>query len=801
MNDYNMKRLLLLMLWMGITQWSFAQAPLTEAQYNELFPYRFGTEEKPGGGYQFNPENDFYTYQSLLEAMDRMSKISVIMERRSGTNLYKVTRIDKTTGEQKVIRTDAGFDDSWNAQKAIITKEVDYGLFLKEGDVETRTRELSAFLANLSQETTGGWATAPGGKYAWGLYFREEVSYAGTDLIGYVEANHPDYPAVAGKSYHGRGPIQLSWNYNYGQVSQFLYGDKNVLLANPERVIEDGALAFQTAIWFWMTPQYPKPSAHDVMVGNWIPTSYDAQNGRSPGFGVTVNIINGGLECGSGTEKDKVLSRIGHYERHSGILGVSTDLDGGSSCNACGCANQKAFGGIEPEPIPQEPRISFLSPTFSEIRQDNFKEISVSVNAIDKDDAAINNVEFSLDGVVVSNQGTSFTFTPNQYKVYTIKVTATDALGVSSDATKTIEVIDPKVNCGDAWEAKVYTGGIQVVYNNLIYQSAWETKDSDIPGASDVWKFQSACPGATLDCTGFEEYDASKTYQTNGLKVTYQGNLYIFNKWWASGITPGTDETTWSFMGACSGGGSGPSNIPPTVSIVSPSQNQVIEQEVLTPINVSINSNDVDGSIASIISSIGSSNFSGSNFDFTPPSFGVYTLQVTATDNEGATKTVSQTFEIKEKLNSGGTGSCDGINEYAPYPTIYQMGDQVAYEGAIYESLVNNLYNVVPGTADHWWKPIGNCTSNTRQIADLDLEEFLMNIYPNPTSNTLNLDLPKLHHQIQLIIYDQNGKVMLEKELIEGGNQVQLENFQTGVYHIKLYDGDKVLEHRKVIKK
>lgn len=27
-------------------------------------------------------------------------------------------------------------------------------------------------------------------------------------------------PCVPGKSYHGRGPMQLSWNYNYGQVGQ-----------------------------------------------------------------------------------------------------------------------------------------------------------------------------------------------------------------------------------------------------------------------------------------------------------------------------------------------------------------------------------------------------------------------------------------------------------------------------------------------------------------------------------------------------------------------------------------------------
>lgn len=125
---------------------------------------------------------------------------------------------------------------------------------------------------------------------------------------------------------------------------------KYVLLNNPDAILQDGALAFQTAIWFWMTEQNPKPSAHDVMVGNWVPSCYDVPKGRTAGLGMTVNIINGGLECGGGTENQKVVHRIGHYQRHAGILGTSLDLDGGNTCNECGCANQQAFYGYEGEP-------------------------------------------------------------------------------------------------------------------------------------------------------------------------------------------------------------------------------------------------------------------------------------------------------------------------------------------------------------------------------------------------------------------------------------------------------------------
>ena len=39
--------------------------------------------------------------------------------------------------------------------------------FATQGTMDDRKRELAAFLANISHETTGGWATAPDGPYSW----------------------------------------------------------------------------------------------------------------------------------------------------------------------------------------------------------------------------------------------------------------------------------------------------------------------------------------------------------------------------------------------------------------------------------------------------------------------------------------------------------------------------------------------------------------------------------------------------------------------------------------------------------
>ena len=73
------------------------------------------------------------------------------------------------------------------------------------------------------------------------------------------------------------------------------------LLNDPDEVADDGYYAFASALWFWMTPQSPKPSCHDIITGYFEPNTYDTQTqGIYDGFGAIINVINGGLECNTG---------------------------------------------------------------------------------------------------------------------------------------------------------------------------------------------------------------------------------------------------------------------------------------------------------------------------------------------------------------------------------------------------------------------------------------------------------------------------------------------------------------------
>merc|ERR1712176_1176981 len=108
--------------------------------------------------------------------------------------------------------------------------------FANSSDLDQDRVEFAAFLAQTSHETTGGWATAPGGPQAWGYCFKEEVNCGSGSCTQYCAAGNPcadqgfDCTCAAGQTYHGRGPVQLSWNYNYGYFSKVFLNDANLLL-------------------------------------------------------------------------------------------------------------------------------------------------------------------------------------------------------------------------------------------------------------------------------------------------------------------------------------------------------------------------------------------------------------------------------------------------------------------------------------------------------------------------------------------------------------------------------------------
>ncbi|MEU9234776.1 glycoside hydrolase family 19 protein [Streptomyces subrutilus] len=167
-----------------------------------------------------------------------------------------------------------------------------YPGFAQTGDDTVKRREAAAFLANVSHETGG-------------LVHIVEQNQA--NYPHYCDATRP-YGCPAGQAaYYGRGPIQLSWNFNYKAAGDALGIN---LLADPYLVERDPAIAMKTALWYWNTQNGPGTmTAHAAMV-----------NGA--GFGETIRSINGSLECNGGNPA-QVQSRISKYQSFTQLLGVT----------------------------------------------------------------------------------------------------------------------------------------------------------------------------------------------------------------------------------------------------------------------------------------------------------------------------------------------------------------------------------------------------------------------------------------------------------------------------------------------
>jgi predicted chitinase len=167
-----------------------------------------------------------------------------------------------------------------------------YPGFANTGSDTVKKQEAAAFLANVNHETGG--------------------------LVHIVEQNTANYPTYcdwgrpygcpAGQAaYYGRGPIQLSWNFNYKAAGDALGID---LLGNPWLVQNDSAVAWKTGLWYWNTQSGPGTmTPHNAMV-------------NQAGFGQTIRSINGSLEC-DGRNPAQVQSRVDAYNRFTSILGVT----------------------------------------------------------------------------------------------------------------------------------------------------------------------------------------------------------------------------------------------------------------------------------------------------------------------------------------------------------------------------------------------------------------------------------------------------------------------------------------------
>lgn len=169
-----------------------------------------------------------------------------------------------------------------------------YPEFTRFGSELQNKRELAAFLANIMHES----------------HQLQAITEVDTRYHDHYCNDKQGVPCAKGKQYYGRGPIQLSWNFNYDLAGKALGLD---LLNDPDMVARVPAVAWKTALWYWMEiPGSGPVSSHQAMKQN-------------KGFGETVRSINGDLECSKPSDNigyQQQQMRIQNYLRITQLLGV-----------------------------------------------------------------------------------------------------------------------------------------------------------------------------------------------------------------------------------------------------------------------------------------------------------------------------------------------------------------------------------------------------------------------------------------------------------------------------------------------
>ncbi|KAJ2401827.1 hypothetical protein GGI23_001135 [Coemansia sp. RSA 2559] len=150
---------------------------------------------------------------------------------------------------------------------------------METGGAISSAREAAMFLANILWESDG---------------LRAKEEYDCVSNPSWCAQNYKTPEDASGKTYWGRGYIQLTWEYNYKAASEGMYGNDK-LVQDPDIVATDEDTAWGVSFWYW------KENVH---------TDAKVQDGQ---FGASINDINGALEC-KGAAQDKAKKRYAMYK-------------------------------------------------------------------------------------------------------------------------------------------------------------------------------------------------------------------------------------------------------------------------------------------------------------------------------------------------------------------------------------------------------------------------------------------------------------------------------------------------------
>ncbi|ASJ39433.1 chitinase [Vibrio vulnificus] len=486
---------------------------------------------------------------------------SKALETRSNT-IVEAIAPGAASNPDNVKRTERVFPQSeWDFLTHMAAPEYTYTRFLKaigkfpafcgeytdgrDSDAICKKSIVTAF-AHFSQETGGHIAIDnvsdnPLGLEEWQqalVHVREmgwsEGQAGYTTGCGQNDWQNKRWPCEAGQGYFGRGAKQLSYHFNYGAFSEVMYdGDATVLLKNPA-LVADSWLNLASAIWFFLTPQAPKPAMLHVIDRTWVPSQREVDAGIGYGFGTTINVINGGIECGEqNKDKGQPVNRIRYWEGLASHYQIPVEADEKNTC-----WQQTPYGSLN---------LNGATDVLYTNWDGNWKYYADRPGG------------YSFECELVGFQTAYSALVPGDYEKCVTNFYGSHASWPEVRVVDKLDPVDPGTQLGgNEWSAsKVYVAGDQVTYKGATYKAKWWTQGND-PSLGGPWELVAGTPTEptptpdpvptpdptpdpeptpdptpepTPDPTPvpgtFIQWEPGVTQVANGEKVTYNGKCFI----------------------------------------------------------------------------------------------------------------------------------------------------------------------------------------------------------------------------------------------------------------------------------
>ncbi len=281
-------------------------------------------------------------------------------------------------------------------------------------------------------------------------------------------------------------------------------------------------------------------------------------------------------------------------------------------------------------------------------------EVDAGGETLDRVYAFIDGTEYTAGLVDGSTDRYEVTYTTSEFKEYAIQGVAVATSDATASTPTGIFILNELSSCPvSEWNNSIdYSGGSYIYYSGQIYKANYYISAGETPEGNTSWELMGDCNSLVYpvyNCDDVSAWDSEVIYgpDNTDIDVSYNGLVYRAG-YYANGTLLPDAGGPWVFQGVCTDLNDAP-------VVTSSFVDAEVEQTPLATVTLSATITDTDGSIADVRFYIngeelmGVQNLSETDVytvDWNPSEYGVFAIEIKATDNELATTSLAGTVNV-----------------------------------------------------------------------------------------------------------------------------------------------------------